>query len=295
MLAAPPPTAREAVVDVLHGERVIDPYRWLEDGASERVRRWTDAQNERTRAFLDALPIRERFAARLRALMAVGLLDTPRLSAGRIFHLRRSGDQLQAALYVREGLAGADRMLVDPNGLDASGLTTLDWYYPSPDARYVAYGLSHGGTELSTLHVRDVASGEDLRDRIPHTRHASVAWVAGGFYYTAHPAPGAVPPGDEHYYRRLRFHRLGDDVAGDRLVFGEGRPKEDIIVVGGATEGRWILVAAYQGWARSDVYLIDHAAPLAAPAVVVEARPALVRGDEDPASFRRAADDDDVL
>jgi len=37
-----PRTARENVVDDVHGVKVVDPYRWLEADTSERVRDWTD-------------------------------------------------------------------------------------------------------------------------------------------------------------------------------------------------------------------------------------------------------------
>src|SRR4030095_9294757 len=136
-LAAPPVTPREEAVDVWHGERVIDKYRWLEDTASARARMWTDAQNARTRAVLDGLPQRRYFADRLRQLLAVGLLDTPHPINGRIFHTRRSGAQRQGILYVRGRVDGEDRALVDPNTLDAAGLITIDWYYASHDAKYV--------------------------------------------------------------------------------------------------------------------------------------------------------------
>src|SRR3989449_1059587 len=256
----PPPapsTAREDVVDDVHGAKIADPYRWLEADTAPRVRDWTDQQNARTRAVLDQLPERAAFAVRLRELLSVGLLSTPRPIAGRIFHARREGEQKQAVLYVRDGIGAPDRALVDPNTLDRDGLVTIDWYYPSPDARYVAYGLSRGGDEMSTLHVMETATGSDLSDRIPHTQRSTVAWVPGGFYYTVHPAPGSVPPGDENYYRRVRYHRLGDDPARDRLVFGEERPKEDIVNVSASADGRWILFGAFKGWTKSDLYLLD--------------------------------------
>src|SRR5437867_9354914 len=158
-IAPAPPTPREEVVDAVHGERIVDPYRWLEDDGSARVRAWTEAQNARTRAVLDALPQRRHFAFRLPALLSVGLLSAPHPVAGRIFHTRRAGEEPQAVLYVRDGPTTSDRALVDPNALDGSGLVTLDWYYPSSDGRYVAYGLSLGGDEMSTLHVIEVASG----------------------------------------------------------------------------------------------------------------------------------------
>ena len=273
-----PRTARDNVVDDVHGAKIADPYRWLEADTSKRVGDWTDEQNERTRAVLDALPQRAGVARRLRELLAVGLLSTPRPIRGRIFHTRREGEQKQSILYVRDSIGAPDRALVDPNALDPAGLTTLDWYYPSHDARYVAYGLSRGGDEMSTLFVIETATGMARPDRIPHTQRSTVAWVEGGFYYTVHPAPGSVPPGDENYYRRVRFHRLGDDPAKDELVFGEGRPKEDILGVSTSPDSRWVLLIAYKGWAKSDLYLLDREHPERGLATVMEGRDAIAEG-----------------
>jgi prolyl oligopeptidase len=275
-----PRTERVNVVDDVHGIKVADPYRWLEADADVRVREWTDRQNARTRAVLDSLPERAAFARRLRELLSVGLLSTPRPIAGRVFHTRREGEQKQAVLYVRDSPATKDRALVDPNARDPEGLVTLDWYYPSPDARYVAYGLSRGGDEMSTLHVIETATGKDLPDRIPHTQRSTVAWVSGegGFYYTVHPAPGSVAPGDENYYRRVRYHRLGDDPANDDLVFGENRPKEDILGVSVSDDGRWVLLTAFKGWASSDVYLLDRDRPERGLVTILEGQDAIAEG-----------------
>src|SRR6266850_3919609 len=274
----PPLTPREEAVDVWHGERVIDPYRWLETTDSQRTQTWTAAQNARTRAVLDALPQREHFATRLRELLGVGLLDTPHPISGRIFHTRRSGTQRQSILYVRDRVDGSDRALVDPNRLDAAALVTIDWYYPSHDARYVAYGLSRGGDEMSTLHVMEVGTGRELPERIPHTQRSTVAWAGDGFYYSANPAPGSVAPGEEHYHRRVRFHRLGDDPARDETVFGEGRPKEDIVYARTSPNGRWVLLHAFEGWTRSDLYLLDRSAPDSGLRVVAVGEPGISDG-----------------
>ena len=280
-----PPTPREEVVDTYFGEQVSDPYRWLEDAGSPRVAAWTDAQNARTRAVLDALPQRAAIAARLRELLAVGLLGTPRPAGGRIFHLRRDGGQAQAVLYVRDGAGGRDRALVDPNALSADGLLTLDWYYPSPDGRLVAIGLSRGGTELSTLHVREVATGRDLGLAIPHTQRSQVAWAGEGFYYVVHPAAGTVPPGDEHYHRRVRYHALSEaphgGAADDALVFGEGRAKEDLVGVQTSPDGRWVLFSAFRGWVSNDLYLFDREHPGRGLATVVEGQDGLSIGQLD--------------
>ena len=276
-LPPPPVTPREAVVDTWHGERIADSYRWLE-GSSDRIRAWTDAQNLRTRAALDAVPARAAFAARLRELLGVGLLSVPRPVGPWLFYTRREGAQKQAVLYARRGIAGEDRALIDPNALDAAGLIALDWYYPSSDGRFVAYGLSRGGDELSTLYVVETQTGRDTGERIPFTQRSSVAWVDDGFYYTVHPAPGAVLAGDEHYHRRIRLHRLGDGPSRDELVFGEGRAKEDILSVQTSPDGRWVLVVAFRGWVQSDVYLLDRRAPSSGLRTVVEGEDGLTSG-----------------
>ena len=205
-----PVTRTDDIVDTIHGVAVPDPYRWLEDGASEEVRRWTEAQNALTAEYLSRAPVRAAIRARLESLLTIGALGTPTPVRGRYFYQLREGTQNQPILYVRDGLEGADRVLIDPNSLDAAGTTALDWHFPSPDGRLLAYGLSENGSEHSVLHVMSVDTGAVLTDRIPHTRAASVAWLpdARGFYYTRYPATGSVPDGEEAYHRAVYFHRF---------------------------------------------------------------------------------------
>ncbi|MBD0330550.1 MAG: S9 family peptidase [Thermoleophilia bacterium] len=257
----PPESRVEQVRETLHGVEVADPYRWLEDTESDEVRRWTADQNAATEAALAAVPFRGAIRGRLDELLRVGLLEVPRVAAGRAFFLRREADRDQSALYVREPGSSEDRALVDPEASAGGHLVTVDWFFPSADGGLVAYGLSRGGDELSTLHVVDVASGGVLDDRIPDTRFSSVAWLpdASGFYYTRYPAAGSVPPGEERYNSRVRFHRLGDDPADDPVVFGEGRAPTDTYSVSLSRDGRWLLVHVHQGWAKTILFVGDRA------------------------------------
>ncbi len=262
-----PPARRGPDAELLHGEQIADPYRWLESDGPE-TRAWTALENARTRAVLDAVPDRERFGPRLRELLGIGLLGVPWPVGERVFYEMRAAGDRQMVLYVRE--RGARRALVDPNALDPDGLVTLDWWYPSPDGLLVAYGLSRGGTEMSTLHVVEVATGRQLPDVIPHTQRARVAWSADGFYYTVHPQPGTVPSGDEHYYRRVRYHRLGDDPSTDPLVFGEGLAKETLLGMDADAKGRWVVLSAAEGWTRNDLYLLGREPGSDGPRVMIE-------------------------
>jgi prolyl oligopeptidase len=253
-----PPASGGDEVETLHGESIPDPYRWLEQGDDPRTQAWTASQNALTESLLAAVPARARLRARLDELLSIGALSTPEPVAGRYFYQRRDGRQNQPVLYVREGRDGEDRVLIDPNQLDAQGTTALDWFYPSEDGRLLAYGLSENGSEQSLLHVLEVDSGAPLPDRIPRTRSADLAWLpdGSGFYYTRYPAGGEVPEGEEHYHRSVFFHRLGTDSAGDPLIFRPAE-KEHWPGVGLSPDGRWLVIGVARTFDQTDLYLQD--------------------------------------
>ncbi len=254
-----PATKSEPIVDTLHGTAVPDPYRWLEEGDNPAVKEWTEKQNAYTRSFLDKLPGRDDIRARLDTLTQITGIGVPHPASGKYFYVKREGKQNQPVLYVREGVNGADRELLNVNALAADGTTALDWNFPSKDGRLLAYGLSVGGNEQSTLRIRDVATGNDLPDTIPNARACSLAWLpdASGFYYTRYPKAGSVPKGEEAYHRRVFFHKLGDNPDKDLNVFGTGRSKEDWPNIALSPNGRWLVVTPQQGWAKSEIYVAD--------------------------------------
>jgi prolyl oligopeptidase len=258
MTIEPPPTRVEAIVDIVHGEPVPDPYRWLEDGDSREVLDWTEAQAAYTRARLDAPAYRPALKERLRALFGLGIVTPPAVFGGRYFHQQRTGTEEQPRLLVRETVDGPDRVLLDPV-LFSDRTSALDWFHPSEDGRLLAFGISEGGSERSTLRVRDVATGLDLEDVIPWTRACSIAWEpdARGFFYTRYPEPGTVPEGEEHYHRHVFHHALGADWRHDPLIFGADRPPQDWPNVQLSPDGRWLVITVSRGWSRTDVYLRD--------------------------------------
>jgi prolyl oligopeptidase len=228
---------------------VTDPCRYLEDATDPATIAWTARENARTRAALDALPDRARLAARFEALTRIDSQGVPLVRGGLAFFTARRGDSDQPVLYVRDAL-GVERSLLDPAGLDPTGLTALDWWYPSPDGRYVAFGLSQGGDERSRLKVLEVECGTRLVEDIPDTRHCSLTWLPdeSGFYYTRYPAGG-------DYDVRLYRHELGAPWAADPLVFGEGRKPEEWTVVSLSPDGLHVIATVYSGWSRSDAYV----------------------------------------
>jgi prolyl oligopeptidase len=231
----PPQTPVRPAVDVHHGVTVDDPYRWLEESASDEVRAWVAAQNRHTRAVLDAIPARAAIRARVAELATSVSPDYYALAArpGALFAIKHQPPKQQPLLV---WLASADdlaseRAIVDPNVLDAGGAIAIDFYVPSLDGRYVAVALSRDGSEDGTVHVFDVESGRELGDRIPRVTYptggGSLAWNAdaSGFWYTRYPREGERPPEDLCFFQQVYFHRLGEDAARDRYVIGREFPR----------------------------------------------------------------------
>ena len=213
--AAPPKARVETVIDEYHGQRVSDPYRWLEDSTSSETQQFVAEQNAYTHSVLSEVPGRDDLRRRVEQLLTIGRVASPRIGGNNYFYERRDGHQNQAVVYVREGRSGKDRALINVNDLAPDGTIALDWWYPSEEGKYVAFGTSPNGSELSTLQVIEASSGTLLAEKIERTRAASIAWLpdTSGFYYTRYPRAGDVPAGEEMYHRRVFFHqlKLGDN------------------------------------------------------------------------------------
>jgi prolyl oligopeptidase len=257
--SAPPKAKVAPVTDTVQGHSIVDPYRYLEDPANPDTKLFVEQELAYTRSVLDPLPGRDKINARLSQLLSIGTVDPPHLGGPYYFYTRRDAGQNQPILYVREGLNGQDRILINPNQLSSDGTVALDWWYPSKDGKYVAYGTSPGGSEVSTLSIIENATGKLLPDTIERTRAASLAWMPdnSGFYYTRYPKKGEVPQGQEVYYRHVFYHSLGQDPARDPLIFGQGRDPEWWPNVVLSDDGRWLLIIEEHGWTRTDMFLQD--------------------------------------
>ena len=273
-LAAVPQTPVRPVTDTLHGASLTDPYRWLEgDERGEitaEVIAWTERQNAHTREVLDGLPGRKALELRLRELMEVPAISAPAMYGSRYFYSRREGSQPQALHYVRESLDGKDRVLLDPQAIDPTGLTTVAWTAPSNDGRLMAFGLYRSGDENAVLFVLDVDSGDRLAEEIPG-KVALIRWLpdGSGFYYRR------LEDLADPYSASVRLHQLGTDHRLDQVLFrqrdldffyaGMGKSARELELLGttwgpGALvsrDGRWMAVYYWTGTASLDLWVAD--------------------------------------
>jgi prolyl oligopeptidase len=224
---APPAAPVRPVTDEYFGIRVTDPYRYLENLKDPEVEAWFKQQNDYTRAVLARIPGREELLARIKMLdesASARVSDIRRLPGGRYFYMKRLATDDVAKLYTRVGLSGAETLLVDPMKLAAKGShSALSYYAPSFDGRYVAYGVSAGGSEEAVLHVVETASGQETGDVIDRAQFGFPTWSPDGrsFFYNREQKLGPKsPPTDKELKSRVYLHKLGTDAESDREVLG---------------------------------------------------------------------------
>jgi prolyl oligopeptidase len=247
----PPATKTAPVTDTLHGVEIVDEYRWLEplEKESSEVTEWTTAQNDYTRSVLEALPCREDLSKALEPWMTLGAVGAPRMADSGYFYSERTGTQNQAVVKFRATLAAEPRVLLDVNELDKEGLTSLDWWAPNEQGTLMAFGLSQKGSEMSELHVLDVATGTWLDTKIPGKVSLS-GWMPDGrsFFYSG------LRDVKDPYSRETRHHVIGRLSAQDPIVVKQTNPSE-IPSAGPSTDGQWLIGSLFKGWAANNLWV----------------------------------------
>ncbi|MFD5819213.1 prolyl oligopeptidase family protein [Streptomyces sp. NPDC127038] len=240
-----PEAPRTGPEEVLHGRRVADPYRWLEDPNDPATIAWCAAQQGLYTEEEARWPARDDFLVRMTALLTGAGARPPVPRGGREYHLRREPGRELAALAVRE--EGRTRILLDPLDTDPAGTTVLDAWEPSWEGDLVAVQLSSGGTEHSVLRVIDTETGETVDGPVDRVRRSPVAWLPGGraFYYVRRLRRGR--DGGEPGPRRVLLHRVGTPADQDVEIFGAGRSDTQYYTVATAPDGRTLVVGASEG------------------------------------------------
>ena len=235
----PPPTEVREVVDTLHGVDMPDPYRWLEDQDAPETRAWIDVQNAHTDTVLGALPGRDRLREVAAAVLERDAVGLPHERGGRYFYSRRGADRNLAVLYVRDGLDGAERVLIDPHPMSPDHTTSVELRDISDDGGQVAYAVREGGVDEVSIRVRRVDTGEELGDVLPPARYGEVTLApdGGGLYYERY---GDVTP-------RVMHHAFGTPMADDVQLFGAGYERHQIPVTVVSEDGRWMVVHVIEG------------------------------------------------
>ncbi|MEM6300221.1 MAG: prolyl oligopeptidase family serine peptidase [Pseudomonadota bacterium] len=257
-----PDSRTEAVYDEYFGERVRDPYRWLEDDRSEETGAWVKAQNALTQDYLGQIPYRASIANRVERLLNYERVSAPFVEGDYTYFYRNNGLQNQDVLYRQRGGETAE-VFIDPNSFSEDGTTSMAGLRFSRDGSMLAYELSEGGSDWRSIHILDAATGSPIGQALEDVKFSSIAWVGKeGFYYSSYDRPdGSVLSAltDTH---KLYFHRVGSAQADDELVFGGAEEERHRYVSAQVTEDdRYVLISAANTTTGNKLFLIDLAEP----------------------------------
>ncbi len=249
-----PKTKTVDQVDDLHGVKVADPYRWLEDLDSPQTAAWVQAQNEVTFKFLEEIPAREPIKQRLTHLWNYERYSAPFREGGRYFYSKNDGLQPQAVVYVTESLDATPRVLIDPNKFSADGTVALAGIYVHEAGKLLVYGTSAAGSDWVELKVRNIDTGEDQPDVIKWVKFSGASWTKDGqgFFYSRFDEPKGAALAAENYFQKLFYHRLGTPQAEDKLIY-ERPDQKDWGFAGEVSEdGQYLIISVSQGSERKN-------------------------------------------
>lgn len=264
------PMARQSQqVDTLHGVTVADPYRWLEDPDSPETRAWINAENKLTASVLSKSPYRDSIRQRLTTLWNYEKHGLPSRHGDRYFFSKNSGLQNHPILYWSDDLTKAPTPLLDPNTFSDDGTVALANWQPSHDGKWLAYGVSSGGSDWVQWKVLNVKTGKHLPDELHWTKFTSAAWTHDnlGFFYSRYNAPSSDATLEEtNYFNKLYYHRLGTSQDDDQLIHEAPHEKEWGFSPQVSNKGDYLIVSVWKGTDDRNQILYkkikDSAAPL---------------------------------
>src|SRR5215217_9224725 len=222
-----PETRKVEQVDDYFGTKVADPYRWLEDETSAEVKAWIEDQNRVTFAYLDKIPYREKLKARLTQLYNYPRISAPFRRGETYFFTKNDGLQNQSVYYIQKGVNGTPEVFLDPNKFSPDGTSVLSTFSLSKDGKYVAYGISQGGSDWVTLSVMEVESRNKLADEVKWMKASGVAWQHGGFYYSRYPEPAKGKElSSKNEFHTVYLHKVGTPQSEDVLIYEDKQHPE---------------------------------------------------------------------
>jgi prolyl oligopeptidase len=239
-----PETKTVETVDDYFGTKVADPYRWLENNDSPEVAAWVEAQNKVTFGYLDQIPYRDKVKARLTQLLNYPRISAPFHRGDTWFFTKNDGLQNQSVYFIQKGVNGTPEVFLDPNKLSADGTVVLSAFSLSKDGKYLAYGISQGGSDWTELFVMEIATRKKLDDNLKWLKVSGVSWQGDGFYYSRYPEP---EKGKElttkNEFQQVYFHKVGTPQSADTLVYDDKEHPQRFQNVGTTEDERFAILS----------------------------------------------------
>jgi prolyl oligopeptidase len=215
-----PNTKKMDISDNYFGTVVSDPYRWLENDTANDVAQWVIEQNKVTSGFLEKIPFRTKIKTRLEEIYNYARVSSP-LKVGEYYLFSRNdGLQNQSVIYIKKGIDGTENVFIDPNKLSDKGTVAINLTSFSKNRKYIGYALSSAGSDWQEIHIKEVATGMELKDIIKYVKFSDTQWYGDGFFYSRFPQPSREEELTAlNKYQSVFYHKLGEPQEKDLLIF----------------------------------------------------------------------------
>jgi len=242
-----PFTKKINVSDIYHGKIIDDPYRWLEDYNSKEVKDWVEKQNDITFEYIKSYNYYIKINHKLKELWNYPKYSVPKKKDNYYFYYYNDGLQNQSILYVKEGLTGEPKILINPNELSKDGTISLNKFEVSNDNKYIAYSISQNGSDYEEIRIRNIETGEDLIDNLRWCKFVGIAWNkdSTGFYYNRFPSDKESKEEERNLDSKIYFHKLVTKQEDDSLIYYDKDKREDSYFPYITDDGKYLFIYSF--------------------------------------------------
>jgi prolyl oligopeptidase len=254
------PTTRrdETVTDNYHGTTIADPYRWLEDDHAVETVDWVNRQNTMTFDYLSKIPYRDAIKKRLTEVYNYERYSAPFKKNGITFFYKNDGLQSQSVLYSQNTPTDAPKVVIDPNNFSKDGTSSLSGMSISKDGKYMAYQVSEGGSDWHTVFVKDLKSGETLKDTLKWCKFSGIAWQKNGFFYSRYDEPKSQDAlKGKNEFHKVYYHTLGTPQSKDMLIFVDEKNAQRNAGVGTTDDERFAILVTNESTSGNALFFKD--------------------------------------
>ncbi|WP_073582460.1 prolyl oligopeptidase family serine peptidase [Flavobacterium cucumis] len=255
-----PETKKIDHVDTYFGEKINDPYRWLEDDRSTETEAWVKTQNVVTYGYLEQIPYRDQLKARMEQLWNYEKIGAPFKEGDYTYYYKNNGLQNQSVLY-RKDKSGKEEIFLDPNTFSKDGTTSLGGLNFSKDGSLVAYAISEGGSDWRKVIIMEAKTKKIIGDTIVDVKFSGVSWYKNeGFYYSSYDKPVGSELSAKTDQHKLYYHKLNTPQKSDKLIFG-GDVKRRYVGGGVSEDEKYLFISAANSTSGNELYYLDLSKP----------------------------------
>ena len=255
-----PETKKIDHVDTYFGEKINDPYRWLEDDRSAETGTWVKMQNDVTYRYLSDIPLRNQLKSRMEKLWNYEKISAPFKEGNYTYYYKNNGLQNQSVLF-RKDTNGKEELFLDPNTFSKDGTTSLGGISFSKDGSLVAYEISEGGSDWRKVIVLDTKTKKIIGDPLVDVKFSGLAWYKNeGFYYSSYDKPVGSELSAKTDQHKLYYHKLKSAQKSDKLIFG-GDIKRRYVGGSVSDDENYLFISAANSTSGNELYYLDLSKP----------------------------------